>query len=460
MKNSEQNSKSMFATGSLIPFILVTTLFFLWAVPNNLNDVLIRQFMKSFAITRLQAGLVQSAFYMGYFLLALPSALFMRRLGYKCGFVTGLVFFGVGALLFWPAAIAGRYSFFLFALFVMASGLAFLETASNTFVALSGSPQTSERRLNFCQAFNPLGSITGALIGTTFIFSGVELSASSVQQLKESHQYLQYLHFETLRVVRPYIVLSIVCFLFALLIWKTKFPVLRDESGEDNRGGARIGILLKNRHLVFTILTQFFYVGTQVGTWSYFIQYVQDYTGENEKVAGYFLTGTLAMFGIGRFASAAIMKYLRPDRLMGSYSLINITLVSIAILHPGWIGVWMLFLTSFFMSLMYPTIFAMGLQGLGADSKVGGSLIVMAIIGGAVLTPLMGIIADSSGSLALSYAIPLFGYACIAGYAFLAQRDTSVSHPNIIQMQHDLSLDLASSSVTEASAWRNRPQAD
>ncbi len=449
MKKNAQNSDSMFATGSLVPFILVTALFFLWAVPNNLNDVLIRQFMKSFAITRLQAGLVQSAFYMGYFLLALPSALFMRRLGYKCGFVTGLVFFGVGAFLFWPAAIAGRYSFFLFALFVMASGLAFLETASNTFVALSGSPQTSERRLNFCQAFNPLGSITGALIGTTFIFSGVELSASSIQELKDSNQYLQYLHFETLRVVRPYIVLSVVCFLFALLIWRTKFPVLRDESGEDNKGGARIGVLLKNRCLVFSILTQFFYVGTQVGTWSYFIQYVQDYTGQTEKVAGYFLTGTLAMFGIGRFASAAIMKYLRPDRLMGSYALINITLVLIAIFHPGWIGVWMLFLTSFFMSLMYPTIFAMGLQGLGADSKVGGSLIVMAIIGGAVLTPLMGIIADSSGSLAISYIIPLVGYICIAGYAFLAQRDSSASSRNIIQTQDEPSADLVSRPVTE-----------
>jgi FHS family L-fucose permease-like MFS transporter len=175
--------------------------------------------------------------------------------------------------------------------------------------------------------------------------------------------------------------------------------------------------LLKNPHLLFTICAQFFYVGAQVGTWSYFIQYVQDYTGQPEKVAGYFLTGTLAMFGIGRFASAAVMKYVSPARLMGAYCLMNILLLLAAILHPGWVGVWAIFLTSFFMSLMYPTIFALGLQGLGADSKVGGSFIVMAIIGGAILTPAMGIISDHLKSLAIAYVIPLFSYFTIAGYA-------------------------------------------
>ena len=157
-----------------------------------------------------------------------------------------------------------------------------------------------------------------------------------------------------------------------------------------------------------------------MGTWSYFIQYIQDYTGQPEKIGGYFLTGTLAMFGVGRFASSAIMKYVRPATLMGIYCMFNIALVSMAIVHPGWIGVWALFATSFFMSLMYPTIFALGLQGLGADSKVGGSLIVMAIIGGAVLTPLMGIISDSSKSIAYAYGVPLAGYICIACYSFFA----------------------------------------
>ncbi len=421
-KPSSSSTKPLFASGALIPFILVTALFFLWGVPNNLNDILIRQFMKSFAITRLQAGLVQSAFYMGYFLLALPSALYMRKVGYKVGFMTGLILFGLGTFLFWPAAMVGRYSFFLFALFVMASGLAFLETASNTFIALSGSPETSERRLNFSQAFNPLGSIMGALIGTAFIFSGVELSAAAVAKLQASHQYEAYLHFETLRVVQPYIVLGLVAFLFAFAIWRTPFPVLRDEETGALRHTAGIGRLLRNRHLLLTVLAQFFYVGAQVGTWSYFIQYIQDYTGQSEKLAGYFLTGTLAMFGIGRFTSAVAMKYVRPTTLMTIYALINIIFVCIAVSHPGWVGVWTLFLTSFFMSLMYPTIFALGVQGLGADSKVGGSLIVMAIIGGAVLTPLMGIIADVTKNIASAYCVPLIGYAYIACYSFFAHR--------------------------------------
>src|SRR5580692_13092491 len=208
---AEQNSAStrpdaravsrLLPAGQLVPFILVTVLFFLWGIPNNLNDVLIRHFMKSFAISRFQAGLVQSAFYMGYFLLAMPAAFLMRRVGYKSGFVTGLVLFGAGAFLFWPAALAGSYGFFLFALFVIASGLSFLETASNPFIAQLGDPETSERRLNFSQAFNPFGSITGALIGTVFIFSGVELSSGEAAKLKTQGLYEAYLRTETLRVV-------------------------------------------------------------------------------------------------------------------------------------------------------------------------------------------------------------------------------------------------------------------
>src|SRR5215471_10645822 len=192
-------------TGHLVPFCLVTALFFLWGIPNNLNDVLIRQFMKSFAITRFEAGLVQSAFYLGYFLLAMPAALIMRRRGYKAGFIIGLLLFSLGALLFWPAALVGRYSFFLLALFVIASGLSFLETASNPFIAQLGRPESSERRLNFSQAFNPLGSITGVLIGTVFIFSGVELDASAIEAMKVQHLYDTYLRSETMRVVKPYL---------------------------------------------------------------------------------------------------------------------------------------------------------------------------------------------------------------------------------------------------------------
>ena len=407
----------LFPSGQTVPFILVTALFFLWGIPNNLNDVLIRQFMKSFAISRFEAGLVQSAFYLGYFLLAMPAAILMRKLGYKAGFVIGLMLFGLGTLLFWPAAIVGRYVFFLLALFVIASGLSFLETASNPFIAQLGDPASSERRLNFSQAFNPLGSITGVLIGTVFIFSGVELRPPQIEAMKAQHLYDAYLRSETMRVVRPYLALSAIAVFWALLIWRTRFPSIESEheAGGD-RGHFRQ--LFRYPHFWMAVVAQFMYVGAQVGTWSYFIQYVQEFTHQPEKVAGYFLTGTLAAFGVGRFTSAWLMRFVAPYRLLGSYAIVNVALVAFGILHPGWAGLWAVFATSFFMSLMFPTIFALGLKGLGPNTKIGGSLIVMAIVGGAVLTPIMGLISEARHSIAPAYAVPLAAYVVIAGYAW------------------------------------------
>lgn len=426
-KPRTERGHSLFPSGQLLPFVLVTFLFFLWGIPNNLNDVLIRQFMKSFAINRIQAGLVQSAFYLGYFLLAMPAALLMRRVGYKAGFVIGLLLFGAGCFLFWPAALVGRYGFFLFALFVIASGLSFLETASNPFIAQLGDPDTSEQRLNFSQAFNPIGAISGALIGTIFIFSGVELSPQEIDVRKAQGLYDAYLRMETLRVIKPYLVIAVVCFAWAILILRSKFPAIQSEheSGSGDHGHFRE--LFQYRHFLLAVIAQFLYVGAQVGTWSYFIQYVQEYTHRPEKVAGYFLTGTLAAFGVGRFASAYLMRTIAPNKLMGSYSLVNIVLVSIGVILPGWFGLWCVFLTSFFMSLMFPTIFALGLKGLGPNTKIGGSLIVMAIVGGAVLTPLMGLIAEVAHGIAWAYAVPLVSYIYIAFYSFLGskQRDDS-----------------------------------
>ena len=417
----------LFPTGHLLPFILVTVLFFLWGIPNNLNDVLIRHFMKSFAITRFQAGLVQSAFYMGYFLLAMPAAFLMRRVGYKSGFVTGLVLFGAGAFLFWPAALAGSYGFFLFALFVIASGLSFLETASNPFIAQLGDPDSSERRLNFAQAFNPIGAITGALIGTIFIFSGVELTPQQIAGHQASHTYEAYLRFETLRVVKPYLVIGAFALVWAVLILRTKFPAILSEHENESAGHGHLSDLLHHPPFLLAVVAQFFYVGAQVGTWSYFITYVQEYAQQPEKIAGYFLTGTLAAFGVGRFASAWLMRYINPGKLMGAYCLANTVLVAIAVAMPGWLGIWSIFLTSFFMSVMFPTIFALGLKGLGPNTKLGGSLLVMAIVGGAVLTPAMGFISERTHSLALSYSVPLLAYVIIALYSFWGSQRRSAA---------------------------------
>ena len=412
---------SLFPAGHLLPFILVTALFFLWGIPNNLNDVLIRQFMKSFAISRFQAGLVQSAFYMGYFLLAMPAALLMRKVGYKAGFVTGLLLYATGTFLFWPAAVMGRYEFFLLALFVIASGLSFLETASNPFIAQLGDPQSSERRLNFSQAFNPLGSITGVLIGTIFIFSGVESTPQEVSARKAQGLYEVYLRTETLRVVKPYLVIGVIALIWAVLILRTKFPSIQSEH-EDAGDHGHFSELFRYPHFLLAVLAQFLYVGAQVGTWSYFIQYVQEYAHQPEKVAGYFLTGTLAAFGVGRFVSAYVMRFIAPNRLMGAYSVASIALVATGVLYPGWVGLWCLFFTSFFMSLMFPTIFALGLKGLGPNTKIGGSLLVMAIVGGAVLTPLMGLISEKSGSIAIAYSVPLLAYVYITFYSWFGSK--------------------------------------
>ncbi len=401
--------------GVLRVFVLITGLFFLWGIPNNLNDVLIRQFMKSFAISRFQAGLVQSAFYMGYFLLAIPAGILMRRKGYKYGFVTGLVLFATGCLLFLPAANAARYSYFLAALFVVASGLAFLETAANPFIAQLGPTATSERRLNISQAFNPVGSILGVLVGTRFIFSGVELTPAQVAAMQAHGSYVGYLHQETNRVIMPYLVLAGLALLWAVMIVLTHFPKFIHEREVTAEHSSNWRELLRQKHFLFAMFAQFMYVGAQVGTWSYFIQYSQEYAHLRERTAGLLLTCTLVAFGVGRFVSASIMRRVAASRLMTFYALANILLLVLAIAAKGWTGVIAILLTSFFMSVMFPTIFALGLKDLGPNTNLGGSLIVMMIIGGAVMTPAMGWLAGKS--TALGYLLPLIGYIAVAAFS-------------------------------------------
>src|SRR6202012_4684768 len=337
-KETPNTPQPLVPKGLGVPFFLVTALFFMWGVPNNLNDVLIRQFMKSFAIGRFQAGLVQSAFYLGYFVLAIPAALLMRKMGYKYGIVVGLLLFAAGTFLFWPAALLGRYGFFLFGLFVSGGGLSFLVTASNPFIAQLGPPEGPARRLNFSAAFNPLGSIAGVLLGTVFIFSGIELSPQQVESMRAANTYEAYLRHETMRVVGPFLVVGLVALAWAALIARTKFPTIAREHENPDEEHGSFKELLGYPNFLFAVVAQFLYVGAQVGTWSYFIQYVQDGTHQPEKIAGYFLTGTLVAFGLGRFSSAALMRYIKPAVLMGIYSVINIAMVAVGIAMPGWVG--------------------------------------------------------------------------------------------------------------------------
>jgi MFS transporter, FHS family, L-fucose permease len=416
---TQSSSAPLLPRTGKVAFFLVTGLFFLWAIPNNLNDVLIRQFMKSFELNRLEAGLVQSAFYFGYFLLAIPAALIMRRFGYKAGLLTGLLLYATGTFLFYPAAMAHSYPLFLFALFVIASGLGFLETGSNPLVAQLGDPSTAVRRLNFSQAFNPLGSITGALIGTVFIFSGIEPKAGDIARMRSQGIYDAFLDHETLRVLAPYMVLGVVVLVWALLIFKAKFPVMEGDSAAANghRSGGYL-TLFRYPHFLSAVFAQFCYVGAQVGTWSYFIQYCQDYAHAPEKLAGYLLTTTLGAFAVGRFASSYVMKHFNPAKMLGLFAVANILLLLIGILWTGWVGLVAVLLTSFFMSLMFPTIFALGIRDLGEHTKEGASLLVMAIIGGAVFTPLMGLAYQLTKSMAVSMIVPLVCYVVVGVFAY------------------------------------------
>jgi FHS family L-fucose permease-like MFS transporter len=415
--------KALITPGYTLTFILVTALFYLWALPNNLNDVLIPQFMKAFELNRLEAGLVQSAFYAGYFLLAFPAAKVMDRYGYKTGLLTGLLLFSTGCFLFYPASVMGQYVFFLFALFVIASGLAFLETGANSFIAVLGPSETSEQRLNLAQAFNPLGAMTGVVAGTVFIFSGQEHSLEKVASMQAAGTYEAYLQSEIARVGPTYLIIGAMVLLFFFLIWKAKFPDFKNKTGEDEvhqRG--KISELFKYPHFMKGVAAQFFYIGAQVGTWSYLIPYLKDYMQKSEKEAGYYLLIGLALFGAGRFTSTALMKVIPASKLMAIYCLANIILVSLAVLIPGAIGGWSLIITSFFMSLMFPTIFALGVKGLGTNTKLGGSFIIMAIVGGAVWTPIMGLISDKTSSLALAMIVPLLAYFFILYYALIGSK--------------------------------------
>jgi FHS family L-fucose permease-like MFS transporter len=249
--------------------------------------------------------------------------------------------------------------------------------------------------------------------------------------MQAAHTYAGYLRAETLRVVTPYLVLGAAALLLAVVVGRVTFPPVAVESRMGTlrvpgKGGFRD--LLDHPHFLLAVVAQFMYVGAQVGTWSCFIQYVQDSVHAPEKTAGYFLTGTLASFGVGRMVSSLLMRWISPARLMGVYGLVNIALLAVGVAMPGWTGLWAIFLSSFFMSVMYPTIFALGVGGLGENTKIGASLIVMSIIGGAVLTPVMGIVLQAA-SIAVAYLVPLAGYIFVAMYAFWGCRVKPVHGP-------------------------------
>jgi FHS family L-fucose permease-like MFS transporter len=421
------------------PPVLIVALFFLWGVANNLNDVLIPHLKKAFFLTDLQSGLVQSAFYLGYFFLALPAGLLMRRYGYKAAVVVGLILFGAGALLFWPAAELRRYEFFLSALFVIASGLAFLETSANPLITVLGDPAKAEQRLNLAQAFNPLGAITAVVVGRQFILSGVEPTKAQFAAMSPA-QLSAFQAAEAKSTQLPYLIIAAVVILWVVLVAITKFPREASRPTEADQQQERVdkpilGLFARPRFL-FGVAAQFFYVGAQVGVWSYMIRYAQDQVpGMGEKTAAAYLSWSLVGFMAGRFTGTALMSKVDPSRLMAAFAAANVGLTLVAITIGGHLGLLALASTSFFMSIMFPTIFASSLKGLGPLTKTGSSFLVMSIIGGAVLTVVMGAISDAS-AIRFAISVPCVCFAIVGLFAITAKKREVTAHDAVLAGGH------------------------
>ncbi|HEU4601184.1 MAG TPA: L-fucose:H+ symporter permease [Steroidobacteraceae bacterium] len=410
----QQNNET--ASRYTIAMVLIVGLFLMWGIANSLNDVLVAQFRKAFELNDFQSGLVQSAFYIGYFSFSIPASLFMSRFGYRAAIILGLVLYAAGAFLFYPAAELQRYGFFLGALFVIASGLAFLETSANPLMTVLGPPESADRRLNFAQSFNPLGAITGAALGSHLIFSDVHYSPEQLQQLTQA-QLEAYYRTEAHAVQLPYLLLGSLVLIWAVLVACAKFPPVEENRNSTDEQPSGFRALLKHKHFWYGVVAQFFYVGAQVGIWSYVIRYTQfNFPGTTEKAASHYLTASLVLFMIGRFVGTYLMKRYSAARLMAIFAFANVLLVGIAIFGSH-TGLYALVGASFFMSIMFPTIFSLSLRGLGAATKAGSSFLVMAIVGGAALTAIMGQISVAS-SINTALCVPMVCFVVILAFSW------------------------------------------
>lgn len=412
------------AKASLWCMSLVVSLFFMWGVANNLNDILIQQFKKAFVLSDFQSGLVQSSFYFGYFFCAIPAALVMQRFGYKVAILAGLALYALGALLFYPAAEIQVYSYFLGALFVIACGLAFLETSANPYIVALGPEETAQRRLNFAQSFNPLGAISGIVIGQQFIFSGLEYSPAQLASFS-AEQLSAFYQSEVLTVQTPYLVIAAVVAVWFLLVLLARFPRTAVEISQvqlqNEQQAPSYKRLFAYRHFRWAAFAQFCYVGAQVGIWSFLIRYsLQALPELTEKMAANALTLSLILFMAGRFLGTWLMAKIQGHSLMACFALINVLLMLVAVFVVGHGGIGALILASFGMSIMFPTIFAMGVSHVGNQSSLAASVLIMAIIGGSILTALMGAISDYS-HIRYAFLVPAGCFAVI-GYFSLFRR--------------------------------------
>lgn len=397
----------------VLPLVLVTSLFFLWGLANILNSALIAQFQPLFEISRAQALLVETAFYFGYFTVALPAALFMERTNYKKGIIVGLLLYAVGALMFIPAAELMTFGFFLLALYIIASGLAFLETAANPYVTMLGKPESSVQRLNFSQSFNGVALIVGPWMAGQFIFAGNEGTMTSVAEKQQAAD----------AVILPYSIIAGGVLLIALLVSLTRMPDFSSAKLKFDKD------VLKHKHLVRATIAQLFYVGAQAGIWGITINFIIELLpGTSKEIASknYMAVGTL-LFVVGRFFGTWLMTFIKDHRLLTLYGGAATLLSLVAVFAGGSLAVYAVLSINFFMSIMFPTIFALGVKGIGDHMKLGSSLIIMAIVGGAIVPPLMGLIADNAG-IQWSFLLPAFCFAMVVIYGQWGYQADSPTH--------------------------------
>ncbi len=436
-----------------IPFILVTSLFFFWGVANNMTDTLLSAFKNIMEMSDFQTSFIQMAFYGSYACFAIPAALLIRKYTFKHGIVVGLSLYALGTFLFYPASQLASYGFYLFALYVLAGGCSILETAANPYILTMGRKENMTRRLNFAQSFNPIGSISGIIISQIFILSQLSQNKSTLNDA----ELLAVQHKELSAVTLTYMGLGVVLVaLLLIIILYKKMPATKDTTGLSF--GATVGSLLKRKHYTLGVVAQFFYVGAQIGVWSYTIRYVMlalglvdsatseiipakvqgfisdhglwssiwqlDENSTAENIGNSFYLFSLILFTISRFIFTALMRYFRPGMLLAIAATGAIISGAIAIFSSGMTGVIGLVAISFFMSLMFPTIYGIALEGISeAEAKVGGSFLVMAILGGALLTALQGYVSTKLNSINFAYWIPVVCFAIVGIYGIIANKE-------------------------------------
>jgi FHS family L-fucose permease-like MFS transporter len=434
--NQSAKKGNLIAPGNLVPFILITSLFLLWGLANNMTDTLLAAFKRIMSMTDARTSLIQISCYgLGYFIFALPAAVFIKKYSYKSGVLLGLGLYITGCLLFFPAKLTGNYFHFLGALWILFGGLSVLETASNPYIIAMGDESTGTRRLNLAQSFNPLGSIMGVVLSQIFILSELNKSNATERAAMAPEQLQAIQNSELNAVTMTYVTVGFLLLILWIAIYFVRMPKASDESPETNLK-ATLSRLMKNKNYVLGVIAQFFYVGAQIGVWSFTIRYAMsaldlEHTvlpeGKTpEQVAATYYIASLVLFASSRFIFTWLMKYFRPQSLLAFAGIMTIILSLVVIFGSGMAGVIALVGISGFMSLMFPTIFGQAVIGLGEDTKIGGSGLIMAILGGAVITFLQGKVSDLTGSINFSYFVPLLCFAFIIYYALRGGKKEAV----------------------------------